>query len=355
MAWATSGNIRGPEGPEGPAGPQGDVGPQGPTAQPTIASLSGASSHTFSGLDGDTDIGYEVILEGVLTSGGVARTITLRPNGVTTNTRQQGSTVQRDATGAITSNAGQSLTSDIGWRMGTDYGLGSSSISAAARVFARTGKNRQAIIDYAIKNAAATTEAQIGWRVYGSWPDTATNLTSLVIDFGGGTFTGRAILRKFGEVGPTGPQGPAASPHYGFRWYRSAALSQARGNSITWDAADFNYSGRSPTYEFVPPALGLWRFSWRVASPTTRPAASGPYWFYSYLTLNAVAVANGSTYEITTGQSSGWQSLGDTLVRITALTDFVRIVATWYAADTLAIVNDKVGTFFEGHYLGPVT
>lgn len=203
---------------EGTAGAlQGPVGAQGPVAQPTIAVLSAVSSYTFSNLDGDTDIAYELLLEGVLSTGGSAKTITLRPNNVTTSTRQQGVTTQRDSAGAVTGNVASALTNDIGWRLGTDYGTANAGVSASARVYAQSGKSRQAIIDYAIKPAAQTTESQIGWRVYGSWADTATNLTSLVIDFNGGTFTGKAILRKLTEVGPQGPQGPtgpAATPSY---------------------------------------------------------------------------------------------------------------------------------------------
>lgn len=158
-----------------------------------VVDLSAVTSYTFSGLSGNNDYGYEIVLDGQLSVGGVARNITLKPNGSGASTFNSYDVGSRSTT-APTMGVYDANGLFIGYT-----GTADCPIDARASLIAKTGHVRQWISKYTTSSGPATSQLQVSSA--GLWNDTATALTSLLLDFGGGTFTGRVILRRFNRTG----------------------------------------------------------------------------------------------------------------------------------------------------------
>lgn len=153
--------------------------------------VSAQTSVNVPGLDGDSDVAYEVILDGQLAVGGAARNVTIRPNGSTTGTHTAyiNGGVGAPANGFIDT---------VGFLAGYTAIQDTRMVSRGI-VSAKSGRQRSYVgSSYNTPNAAND-----GWIVTagGRWDDTTTNLTSLTIDFGGATFTGRIRVRKVDASG----------------------------------------------------------------------------------------------------------------------------------------------------------
>lgn len=185
---------QGPAGPTGPQGPKGDTGAQGPAGADGATSgwifdseVSGQSSVNVTGLDGNTDIEYEIIIDGIVTTGGVARNVDLRPNGSSAGLH------------FMYIFGGPSLGPSVG--NGTGHLLAGFTATADSRFLSRgtlaakTGRSRAYVGKAHQAPIVATGEGQVG-DFSGRWEDTTTNITSLLVDFGSGTFTGRVRVRK---------------------------------------------------------------------------------------------------------------------------------------------------------------
>lgn len=139
-----------------------------------------ATSYTFSGLDGDADGDYLVEFRIVNAFAGAA-TITVRPNGATTNQLSKGT--------FFGTGSGTFSTSDLYISNATvvdAVGTGSYVISAAS------GKRRT--LRGNVTNSESSTDLY-GRDVAGMWDETATNITSLefVCDQTDGIDTGSYI------------------------------------------------------------------------------------------------------------------------------------------------------------------
>jgi hypothetical protein len=139
-------------------------------------------------LDGNAAVQYDVILDGVLAVGGVARNVTLRPNNVVTSTYNTYVTANR-AGGA----AGVGPYDGAGLFLGYTWAA-DTAFAARGSLFAKTGRIRKLLCDCEatqISNASNTYHH----KTVGRWDDTTTNIASLRIDFGGATFTGRVRVK----------------------------------------------------------------------------------------------------------------------------------------------------------------
>lgn len=152
--------------------------------------VTAASYVDVPSLNGDTDIEYEVILDGVVNTGGVARNVTVRPNNLTANTYnfyQQ----QSRAAGAVTATPAAGPYDGGGLMLGyTD--AANSLVLARLTLSAKSGRARQSIGRFASSTGAT---AAFDIRVQGRWDDTTTVINSLRVDFGGATFTGRVRVK----------------------------------------------------------------------------------------------------------------------------------------------------------------
>jgi hypothetical protein len=153
------------------------------------ASLSGATSKTFTGLNGNVDKGYELWLAGQLNVGGAVRVVRLRPNGVSGAVYNYNLHVIGDGNGAIN---GLSRAADSGLFVASTFSaLNSGPITATLRLGAATGGMRLGTVE----SAYIGSSLDVSYTGHTWWTDTAANITSLVLNFGGGSFTGTAILR----------------------------------------------------------------------------------------------------------------------------------------------------------------
>jgi hypothetical protein len=201
IAAGTPDGAKGPPGDKGPVGDKGlpgDKGPTGDKGPPGDAGTGGGAGGAawlfdeevsavayvdVPGLDGDTDLQYDVILDGVVAPGGAARNITLRPNGQYTGTHfsyvSGGSALVGPGTG-----------SNMGILIAYTAAV-SSRILIKGLFSAATGRARAYIGNFHHAGSDDGIEGTMGGR----WDDTAAALESLRIDFGGGTFTGRVRVR----------------------------------------------------------------------------------------------------------------------------------------------------------------
>jgi hypothetical protein len=148
--------------------------------------VSGVGYVDIPSLDGNTDLEYEIILDGVVAVGGAARNITIRPNNLTTNTYNSYSYMTR---GAAPANG----VYDSGGLMVGYTATSDMTIDSRGTLFAKSGRARR----YRGKfDATTAAQAQTLVEATGKWDDSSTNITSLRIDFGGATFTGRVRVRK---------------------------------------------------------------------------------------------------------------------------------------------------------------
>lgn len=159
------------------------------------ADVSAAGSVNIPSLSGDSDIEYEVILDGIVATGGVARNVTLRPNNVAINETNTYITHARSAANAVTVAAYDSGGLMLGYTFATDTYIASSGV-----FFAKSGRTRKFLGSLAIFQVSSTAFADRIDTV-GRWEDTATVVNSLTLDFGGGTFTGRVRVRRVEQTG----------------------------------------------------------------------------------------------------------------------------------------------------------
>lgn len=150
--------------------------------------------YDLTGLDGNIDKSYRIVIEGDLAVGGTDRHISVMPNGVPINTSSNtvglGTTNTREMNTAGSWSGGD----DDGTPNGRGMYFGRSVFSAGGRVIAegylsaRVGGKRAYMtrMTYATTATAMRRTHGYGW----AWIDTATKITSLKFDFGGGTFTG---------------------------------------------------------------------------------------------------------------------------------------------------------------------
>lgn len=160
--------------------PRGEAGATGAQGAPGVADsglvfiaeqevTNEVPSVTFSGLDGDVDQIY--LLFGRAVGGALGfGDVRLRPNGVTTNQRTIGAL--SGGTGVV-----PSVFSDTGLVVATVgfIALGDA-LDFAATIYAKTGYRRM-VLSESMTDIGSMFVTQLG----GSWDDTATNITSLVI------------------------------------------------------------------------------------------------------------------------------------------------------------------------------
>lgn len=158
------------------------------TQRPTVARVSGATSHTFTGLDGNADVAYEILLCGTFAFGGAAKYVSLRPNGDSGANYQNASGW---ASGASEGATGSPLTS--GLYLVESQGAADGTVQVRGQLAAAAGYYRTYTGLYGFRNA---TPNPLAGHVAGWWTNTASNITSLEVNFGGGTFTGTIVLKK---------------------------------------------------------------------------------------------------------------------------------------------------------------
>lgn len=166
-----------------------------------VAILAAGGSTTFAGLDGNTEHSYRITVAGTLTQGGVARYVNVRPNNdaVAANyNRGAGifATAGNNSAGAVVGPDGGALAGMTLCPMSVNgqATTGNGNIAATMNLAARAGQARQA------QFSAHRALGSVAYAGYTAWNDTAANIASLVVDMGGGTFTGAVTLERLGPA-----------------------------------------------------------------------------------------------------------------------------------------------------------
>ncbi len=159
-----------------------------------IKNVSNEPIVPFFGLDGDIDKIYHIIIIGRLYTQNLIRSVRLGPNGnvVTTGFRNLshrfwevggtgGSDIYIRNTGGIT--------------MGFSNWNADGDIFIEGMFYAETGRARIYQGTHSYYNVTVGDDRELRGDHIGWWNDSTTKITSLVIDFQGGTFTGTVILR----------------------------------------------------------------------------------------------------------------------------------------------------------------
>lgn len=156
--------------------------------------VSGATSVTFSGLNGDIDRIYQITMIGRFATAAANRNVRLGPNN-NFSTAGFRNAVNRhwEVAGVVGHNI--EIRNNGGITMGfTDWNA-DGDILIEGTLNAATGRARAYQGAHTYFNSAAGADRQLQGQHAGWWNDSTTNITSLVIDFNGGTFTGTVILR----------------------------------------------------------------------------------------------------------------------------------------------------------------
>jgi hypothetical protein len=149
--------------------------------------VANATSITIPDLDGDADIEYEIVVDGDVVPGGAARNITLRPNGTAVGTHFA------YVSGGLSA-VGPGVGVDIGILIGYTPTT-NSRVLARGLLAAKSGRKRMYTGTYHYGAQTNANDGDVG-TFGGRWDDTAANLVSLDVNFGGGTFTGRVRVKK---------------------------------------------------------------------------------------------------------------------------------------------------------------
>lgn len=163
--------------------------------------LVNVSSRAFSGLNGDVDRQYKLGYSGVLALGGADRQITVIPNasGAFFNNiiRQTWwDSGMHDSSFEARAN-GLGFLCGLGSYFGGGGAYGANHVTGEIQIEARriSGLPRMSRAAFGWSPDAAT-ERHLMADASGKWEDMATNITSLAINFGGGTFTGDIWLER---------------------------------------------------------------------------------------------------------------------------------------------------------------
>jgi len=164
-----------------------------------VVQLTGAASHTFSFLNGDSERIYTLELYGRLTSAAADRVIRLLPNGDATaaNYRHLLHRAYDDA--GVKAHDVVDFMPMGGLVVGSNGWAESSDVFVTARVYAATGRSRASISTHLLSNFV-TPDRALRSENAAYWTDTTTVITSLVLDFQNAdtTFTGTAALHVGG-------------------------------------------------------------------------------------------------------------------------------------------------------------
>ena len=151
--------------------------------------LNGASSGTLSGLDGDTDRIYLIVIQGRWIPGGADDNMSIRPNSATSNMRCY---LKREGD----ETTGPTLISDNGLIVGRSSSLGNQRVDYMIECWLnarKTGQGDQEARSYMAigghgRGSGGNTTV-FCWCA-GRWMEVATNITSLQFFLSAGTFTG---------------------------------------------------------------------------------------------------------------------------------------------------------------------
>lgn len=164
-----------------------------------IFDATAASTVDVTGLDPTKS--YEFLVEGELDQGGVALWVGLFPNG-TPGANSAGNYMrtglERSWTAADGSVSGplQAFFFEHGFVLGALPHTADQAILARARVALATGRPRIGHGEMDAGSIGANVNEVSIHRAVSKWADTTTDITHMVVDFGGGTFTGRVIAKQ---------------------------------------------------------------------------------------------------------------------------------------------------------------
>lgn len=177
----------------GTKSPQAKLDVAGNIRSGTSQTVNKETAIIFSGLNGDVDKIYELRLFGRMLTWKANTNIRLGPNKIFDTSGFRNLTHRFYA-------IGNDAKSDLDIRNKGGFTLGftdwnaDGDIFVMARFYAATGKSRALESTHLYTNSDAGAAMELRGDHIGWWSDTKTNITSLVIDFNGGAFTGTALL-----------------------------------------------------------------------------------------------------------------------------------------------------------------
>jgi hypothetical protein len=158
------------------------------------AVLSNANDYVISGLDGNRDRAYMVVLSGYLASAGADRTVGLRPNGATTNYGGAAQHVIGHEPSVTYHNFTTNPTGNMLPLCRSHYASDGSTMCSGL-VKAETGSAR--LIRAQDVFARNTTTTIMATTHINSWLDTTANITTMTLNFGGaGDFDGKLYVYR---------------------------------------------------------------------------------------------------------------------------------------------------------------
>ena len=164
------------------------------------ADLTNASSYTFSGLDGNADRAYKILIDGyVVGSGSVNYYPYITPNSATGDTYYNTEHYSTE-TGQGVDNPSRSGFV-IGYTRAENSNL---PYKAEITIPARTGTRR--VAHSLMWQGSESGTVRLTTQTVGVWANSSSNISSLVINFDGTTFTGKITLLKL-TVNESGTDG----------------------------------------------------------------------------------------------------------------------------------------------------
>lgn len=165
--------------------------------------LDDVASYTFSDLNGDAAVAYEVEYAGIFANpgnpGALDAFIRMVPNGESGGSWVSGrhaGYVAGDGSPATSANADTSNTGP-GWPIGGSVfggsGFKDASVTGRAIIHTKAGSQRGVQATGAWANFGNAERAHVAY--FGKWTDSTTVIDELTIDFGGATFTGVVTLK----------------------------------------------------------------------------------------------------------------------------------------------------------------
>jgi len=326
------------------------------------ADLTNASSYTFSGLDGNADRAYKILIDGyVVGSGSVNYYPYITPNSATGDTYYNTEHYSTE-TGQGVDNPSRSGFV-IGYTRAENSNL---SYKAEITIPARTGTRR--VAHSLMWQGSESGTVRLTTQTVGVWANSSSNISSLVINFDGTTFTGKITLLKLtiNESGTDGYwtlAGSVLSPNQS-NWvvdvkaqkasmYRSGA-SQSIPNT-TWTKIQLNEVSFDPysicdvsNYRIKPTKAGYYL----VIGYGSIDLANGGKVFVVAIYKNGSVLVYGTDLALSSGIIGYTRSIVSQIVYMNGSTDYLELWCYQESGAARSLLSGSENTYLS--IVGPL-